>query len=258
MSKICQNELNPDQAPAFIVGRTEQWSPGALIYHQHTKHQLMYATRGVVHALTAAGVWVLPPSRALWIAAGTEHALKVKRPAETKVLYVDSSASNILDHQKCTVVNVSLLVRELILACADLPWDYTINSAQSRLSLVLIDQLQTLNVAPVSLPNPIDSRAVHVADILRKEPSNREPLAILAQRAGASSRTIERLFLQETQMTFGAWRHRQRLITALEFLAYGESVTNIAFEVGYESASSFVAAFREMFGTTPARYFKMN
>ena len=59
-------------------------------------------------------------------------------------------------------------------------------------------------------------------------------------------------------MTFGAWRHRQRLITALEFLAYGESVTNIAFEVGYESASSFVAAFREMFGTTPARYFKMN
>lgn len=238
------------------MGRTEQWLPGDLIYHQHAKHQLMYATSGVVHALTAAGVWVLPPSRALWITAGTEHALKVKRPAETKVLYIDNMAHNVLTRQRCTVVNVTILVRELIMACAGLPWDYAVNSTYGRLSQVLIDQLQTLNDAPVSLPIPTDSRAVHVAEILRKEPSNRDPLAVLAKRAGASSRTIERLFLHETHMTFGAWRHRQRLITALELLAYGESVTNVAFEVGYESASSFVAAFRENFGTTPARYFK--
>ncbi|APG87128.1 hypothetical protein SAMCFNEI73_pB0446 (plasmid) [Sinorhizobium americanum] len=46
------------------------------------------------------------------------------------------------------------------------------------------------------------------------------------------------------------------MLAALELLAYGEAVTNVALDVGYESASSFVVAFRETFGTTPARFFK--
>ncbi len=57
-------------------------------------------------------------------------------------------------------------------------------------------------------------------------------------------------------MTFGAWRQRQKLIMAIEALAYGGSVKAVAMDVGYESASSFVAAFRSMFGVTPARYFQ--
>ncbi|WP_367353588.1 helix-turn-helix domain-containing protein [Achromobacter animicus] len=46
---------------------------------------------------------------------------------------------------------------------------------------------------------------------------------------------VERLFQTEVGLSFGRWRQRQRLLTALEQLAYGESVTNVALDVGYES-----------------------
>jgi AraC-like DNA-binding protein len=39
-------------------------------------------------------------------------------------------------------------------------------------------------------------------------------------------------------------------------LAHGDSVSNVAYAVGYETPSSFIAAFRASFGTTPTAYFQ--
>jgi AraC-like DNA-binding protein len=92
--------------------------------------------------------------------------------------------------------------------------------------------------------------------MLRADPADRRPLAALAAAAGASHRTIERLFAAETGMSFGRWRVRQRMIAALEQLAHGDSVSNVADAVGYQTPSSFIAAFRDSFGTTPTAYFQ--
>lgn len=94
-----------------------------------------------------------------------------------------------------------------------------------------------------------------MAEALRTDPSGREPLVSIARRVGASPRTIERIFNDEVRMSFGARRQRLRLLSALELLAHGESVTRAALMVGYETPSSFIAAFRKAFNVTPARYF---
>jgi len=190
------------------------------------------------------------------IEAGTEHSLLVKRPALVGVLYARTDAYPMVFASQARVVSMSPLVRELFLACTRNPWDYPVLSAEARLAAVLVDQLQSLDQTRSDLPLPADKRALKVAQILLDDPSNREPLQVLARHAGSSKRTIERLFASETNMTFGAWRQRQKLIMAIEALAYGGSVKAVAMDVGYESASSFVAAFRSMFGVTPARYFQ--
>ena len=253
MSKFRHNSGEQDKASPLVITKIEQWSPGGLVRHRHTRHELMYATSGVVHITTMKGEWILPPSRALWITAETEHALKVIKPAKTIVLYIDRAVSY-PDCDHCMVVNVSPLIRELIIACTHSPQDN--RSACNRLAQVLLDQLTTLDRIPVALPAQLDHRALKIAGILRQTPSCREPLAHLARHAGASTRTIERLWIRETGMTFGTWRQRLRLVTALEQLAWGNSITNTAFEAGYESVSAFVHAFKNMFGITPARYFK--
>jgi AraC-like DNA-binding protein len=94
-----------------------------------------------------------------------------------------------------------------------------------------------------------------VAAVLRANPSDPRPLAEIVGR-GASLRTIERLFQVETGMTFGRWRQQLRLVEALRLLAVGEPVTSVALDVGYESPSAFVSAFRRTFGVTPGRYFR--
>jgi AraC-like DNA-binding protein len=73
--------------------------------------------------------------------------------------------------------------------------------------------------------------------------------------AGASSRTLARLFRKETGMSFGAWRQQARLLDALRRLATGEAVTNVALDLGYASPSAFTSMFRRTLGRAPSRYF---
>ncbi|ELY3387599.1 helix-turn-helix transcriptional regulator [Cronobacter sakazakii] len=256
MSINRQSNGNPDLAKARVIGQTEMCTPYETAQHSHQRHQLIYATRGVVHMATAAGEWILPPSRALWISGGIKHALTVKRPAEISILYIDQVIYPFKSFAQCCVVEVTPLVRELISACALLPWDYQAGSMEFRLSEVLIDQIKQLELAPLDLKLPQDERALRVVELLKLDPGNRKPLTELAREVGASARTIERLFSKETHLSFGAWRHRHRMLFAVERLAYGENVTRVALEAGYESSSSFIASFRTMFGTTPSRYFR--
>jgi AraC-like DNA-binding protein len=76
-----------------------------------------------------------------------------------------------------------------------------------------------------------------------------------ARSAGASGRTLARLFRRETGMSFGAWRQQARLIEALTRLGAGEPVTHVALDLGYDSPSAFTAMFRRSLGVTPSRYF---
>ena len=78
----------------------------------------------------------------------------------------------------------------------------------------------------------------------------------LVRGTGASVRTIERLFVQETGLTFGRWLQRIKTLHALERLAAGDSVTAAGLSVGYSSTSSFIAMFKRVLGTTPGSYFR--
>lgn len=216
----------------------------------------MFAVSGMMNVTTPIGRWILPAGRALWIGAGTEHGLEVQRPVVLEILYLRGDTDRIPAWPGCTVVNVTPLLRSLIAACVIQEQSYRADSPEARLASVLIDQLSAMAQAPVHLPEPRDPRAVRVAELARGDPAGREPLAELAALAASSARTIERLFASEAGMSFGAWRHKLRMIAALEHLAQGMSVVAVADSVGYDNPSSFIAAFRAMFGRTPGRYFE--
>jgi AraC-like DNA-binding protein len=250
-------KLIPDNAQAPVVGVSSHWpSRSEKARHTHSRHQLMYSQKGVIHVSTPTGSWILPPTRSIWISGGIPHALVVKRPVELITLWVARDAPGAPHWTGCNIVSVSPLVRELLMVCSEQPWDYPPASRSSRLARVLLEQLQVHEQAPLELPELSDPRAERVAAMLRADPADRRPLAELAAAAGASHRTIERLFASETGMSFGRWRVRHRMIAALELLAHGDSVSSVAYAVGYETPSSFIAAFRASFGTTPTAYFE--
>jgi len=71
-----------------------------------------------------------------------------------------------------------------------------------------------------------------------------------------SERSLARLLSRETGLTFGRWRQQLHLIVALRELASGQTVQNVAFELGYESVNAFITMFKKALGSTPAQYFK--
>ena len=72
--------------------------------------------------------------------------------------------------------------------------------------------------------------------------------------AGASLRTLQRIFPRETGLTIETWRQKARLLHAIGGLSSGATVTETAFDCGYQSVAAFIAAFSRQFGVTPGRY----
>src|SRR5262249_54025535 len=131
----------------------------------------------------------------------------------------------------CQAVNVSPLLRELILHAARVGLLWRHDAAPARLARVILDQLQLLPPVPLQLPAPRDARARGAIELLRNAREEPVSLADAARRAGASKRTLERLFRSETHMTLGRWRQRLRFVQALRLLAGGHAVTAVALEV---------------------------
>ncbi|SHL22883.1 helix-turn-helix domain-containing protein [Paraburkholderia terricola] len=69
-----------------------------------------------------------------------------------------------------------------------------------------------------------------------------------------NERTLARVLIRQTGMSFGRWRQQLPLMLAVRWLGAGASVQQVADDLGYESASSFVSMFRKNLGSPPARY----
>ena len=230
------------------------YSPGHHIFpHSHDWHQLLYASEGVMTIHTASGSWVVPPHRAVWIPAKVQHSLQMSGIVSMRTLYLLPGLSKALPTDCCTV-NVPPLLRELILEAVNRQTLKQSSPSQARLIGVILDQIEALPAAPLQLPMPRDIRASKVAELLKANPAEPGSLEQISRQAGASPRTIERLFRSETNMGFRKWRQRLRLLHALRLLAAGEPVTNVALESGYDSTSAFISMFRRELGATPSRY----
>jgi AraC-like DNA-binding protein len=155
------------------------------------------------------------------------------------------------------VVNVSPLLKELILYACTLGTLKRRVKWQDHLIAVILHQLEAVQMVPLQLPHLSDPRLVRIAEILMKDPRNDRTLAQLCRVSGASKRSVERLFQQETGMTFGKWRQQLRLMEGMRLLAEGAKVTHAALESGYNTPSAFISMFRKALGTTPTSYFRL-
>jgi AraC-like DNA-binding protein len=217
-------------------------------WHTHQEHQLNWAEEGVLRIATAEGAWILPPTRAMWIPAGTSHTTGSTRATTMRSLMI---ARDPVGWQAPTVIRVGPLLGNLLTYLAS-----TLEpEARSRAEAVLQDLLEPVPITPIQLPMPTDDRALRVASALREDPADSRTLADWGRQVGASERTLARLFGAETGMGFDEWRTRLRLSHAIALLADGVSVTATGQRVGYASPSAFVAAFRRFTGISPGRYF---
>ena len=219
--------------------------------HAHPRGQLLWAAEGLLRLSAEDGVWLVPPGFGIWIPGGTRHEMRVvSRPgtgARTRNLYVDPSCPLRTGAGGCEVLPVPPLLREVILRMVD----EADPDRLARLGAVALDEIAAARPAPLDLPGGHDPRLRRLTAHLGRNPADPRPLPALAAEAGASPRTLERLFRAETGLTFRDWRLRLRLLAAVGRLERGESSTTIAHSLGWRSASAFVAAFRGHFGTPP-------
>jgi AraC-like DNA-binding protein/catechol 2,3-dioxygenase-like lactoylglutathione lyase family enzyme len=220
--------------------------------HTHGWGQLVYAASGVMRVRAGDTLWLVPPAQAIWAPAGVRHEIWARGDFAMRTLYLSPELADALA-KDCRAVEVAPLLRELILEIVRVQMLSDSEPSQRRLAEVAVDLIAGAAVLPVSLPMPRDPRAVRVAERLKDDPACETELGELSSDAGASARTMQRIFLDETGLRFSEWRQRLRLLHAASLIGEGVSVTDAGLEAGYASTSAFIAAFRKRFGRTPAR-----
>ena len=220
--------------------------------HRHHWGQLIYAGAGVMRVKAGGMLWIVPPARAVWVPAGEEHEIHGLGDFAMRTLYF-TGAQNAALPCECCAIDVTPLLRELVLEAVERCPIEAGDAAGMRLVAVAIDRIAEARALPLQLPLPQDPRALRLAERLRADPSSSAKLAELARDAGASVRTIQRLFMAETGLPFVQWRQRLRLLHGAAALGAGKSVTEAGLEAGYAGTSAFIAAFRKHFGVTPSR-----
>ncbi|MDP1013789.1 AraC family transcriptional regulator, partial [Klebsiella pneumoniae] len=80
---------------------------------------------------------------------------------------------------------------------------------------VVLDQLAAAPQVDLMLPLPLDPRLRQIYRSLNSHPEQQTTLGQWSQKLGVSEKTLSRLFLSDTGLTFRAWRQRLRLLTAL-------------------------------------------
>lgn len=220
--------------------------------HRHPWAQLVYAESGVMQVDAGDAAWLVPTTRAIWIPPGIEHGIEMRGNVSMRTLYVA-----VVDEawpQSCRGVEVTALLRELILYLVRIDKLEAGDPRHERLVRLLADLLLESGEVPLVLPMPADVRARRLAEEILARPENHESLETLARHTGASMRTLQRIFANETGVPLELWRLRARMQQAVVMLSAGTSVTDTALAAGYRSQSAFAATFKRVFGMTPSRY----
>jgi AraC-like DNA-binding protein len=256
MDPFCPDVARPVRVRARSLSADAHFDP-----HRHAWAQLAYCSAGIVQVSAAAPdsatgevTYIVPPSRAVWIAPGALHSVHVVEDAEFRTLYIDDSVTP-PGWAGCRVLVVSPLLRELVQAL-DAPG--LARSREALLTGLVLDELAGAATQQLGVPLPpaqtADKRLRALCEAVMRAPAERANLAQWAADVGASERTMARLFREQLGTSYQQWRQQAVLAHALPLLARGMPVSHVAAVSGYASDSAFTAMFKAAMGQPPSQF----
>lgn len=222
--------------------------------HRHDRGQFIYPLKGRFRVRAAGQIWAGSPQQAMWIPPGVTHCVEALDELSVHNVYVRTQEIVGFPEQ-CKVLNVSPLLRELLAYGETLPPSYQDVEEHMRIMLVITDQIRLADdLTSIHLPISNDRRLKPIISRMMEQPDDNRGLEEWAEFTNSSTRTLARLFVQDTGLTFRQWRQRLRIMEALTRLGDGQSVLAVSMDLGYASQSAFTTMFRKIVGSTPSDF----
>ena len=252
-----------------------RWLPAdtQVVPHRHPWAQVAISSTGTIRLTVAQGTYIVPPSRALWVPPGVEHAVTMVESADLRTLYFYQPHGRCgpmvpkaeeAAWRQCRVLNASELLRAVSRELSTQADDdqaaalSSVDRARERhLSALLLDELRRASAVQLGVNLPQDKRLRSLCEAVLADPVRYTTLEQWAHDTGASPRTVARLFRQELDCTFTQWRQQVVLTKAVAMAARRHSIQHIANALGY-SPSAFSAMVRKTMGMAPALFFGMH
>ena len=243
-----------EDVPRPVVGIGNDFPASfELAEHHHRRGQFLYAASGVIAVGTPGGTWVAPPERAVWIPAGTPHSVRMVGAVQTRSVLIEPAACTAFP-AACRIVGVSALLRQLLVAAAEIPTEYEEDGRDGLVMQLLVAEIGAAPMIPLAVPFPHDPALAALCHAYLERPRATAGIDQWASTLTMNRRTFTRLFRRETGMSFAEWRQQACIAVALPRLAAGEPITTIALDLGYDGPASFSTMFKRTLGAPPSRY----
>jgi AraC-like DNA-binding protein len=240
-----------------VIGHAASFAPGASVpWHRHGRGQLALTLSRVMRVETPDRVWLVPRGSVLWLPAGTPHRSLAPEQRLMRSLYVREDAPMPLPGTP-TAVEQGTPLADMVTWLAE---TYDTDRLDRAWSTVADAALALVRPGPgvsVRMPHPTDPAVAALADAILADPADPRDLEEWGDALGVSPRTLRRRVQTETGMSYRDWRRYLSLAVAAEKLMAGEAVTEVAYSIGFSSASAFIASFRAAFQVTPGQLRRM-
>ncbi len=218
--------------------------------HSHEEGQFFMLLRGTAVYITEVGEWLMTPQHPCWVPPRSAHGVRSRGEIEGIVIMASDQLCTGLPDE-ISIIKTNPLIDALLKKMSRA----TDNSAPlSRMWSVLKDEIDSAERDHLHLPVPKDERLRRLAQMLVENPADSRSLEEWAIKINIAQRTLIRKFRAETGMSLVAWRQRARVIQSIRLLNAGQTVTDVAFDVGYESLSAFISVFKQITGVAPTQY----
>jgi AraC-like DNA-binding protein/mannose-6-phosphate isomerase-like protein (cupin superfamily) len=243
-----------DAIARAVLAIGTDYPPGTMLHtHSHRRAQFLYGATGVMEVGTDDGAWVVPPQRGVWIPAGKPHRVRMLG-VSTRSVYIEPRDVPRKGDQ-CEVLNVSPLLRQLLMEAIEVPPEYDRQGRDGVLMRLVLHEVARAEALPLlHVPLPRDPALAGLCVEFLRRPGIHVAPSTWAAQLNVSERTFNRRFGLETGMAFGKWRQRACVLVALSRLAAGEPVTVVALDMGYDSPGAFSTMFRKTLGRPPSHF----
>lgn len=245
-----------EEVPRDVIA-VERVYPSGFVHpdHTHARGQFAYAAQGAMTVLTTAGNWIVPPQCAVWLPADVPHEMQMSGQVRMLNAFVHTRAKQAGQLPRhCCVLSTTSLLRDLIAQAVQQPALYQATTRAGRIMALLVDEISAMQPLALNAPLPDDPRLAAFCREVLAAPSASLGLDEAASRIGLSRRSFTRLFREELGVSFVAWREQACLLSAIARFAQGDSITRVAYDLGYSSPSAFSTMFKRVVGVTPLHY----
>ncbi len=215
--------------------------------------RILFTLSGIVVVSVENGSWVLPPQRALWVPAGVRYGSFARKSGALRSFALAGDERTAVP-RAVRLLNVSPFFRELLIEALRSEGMVGQSVREACLKSLILSEFEAELRPTGRMTAPKDSRLLNICQAILADPSDNRTIDEWARIVGMSRRALTRNFRLQTGLSLAVWRQQARLEEATARLRMGESVTRVAYEVGYESVATFSMIFRQNFGMSPSRY----
>lgn len=228
--------------------------------HTHLKGQLTYVEGGIIFLYTKEKSYFLPARHYVWIPAGVEHHLQHRyQAAIVRNIYFDTATDEENPfYKQIGIYPVNNLLLEMFLFSERWNGNIAHQSKEYDFLNTLKNILPVISETPlpISLPTTDNQRLrpvlKHIIDHLSNDSLSLESVG---KATGFTERTLSRLFQANLDTSFFQYLKLARMIKAMEKLLETDlTISEIAYEVGYNSISSFSNTFYKMVNKRPSEF----